>query len=59
MLNVWAISADETLPPNINILEELGKIKTMETIMKSLETEMDQLRTENKGSMMDTTYMTG
>ncbi|XP_048013065.1 complement C1q-like protein 2 [Megalobrama amblycephala] len=48
MLNVWAISADEVLSPNINIIEELGKIKNMETIMKSLETEMERLRTENK-----------
>ncbi|XP_051748025.1 cerebellin 14 isoform X1 [Ctenopharyngodon idella] len=48
MLNVWAISADDVLSPNINILEELGKIKTIETIMKSLETEMERLRTENE-----------
>ncbi|XP_067248945.1 complement C1q-like protein 4 isoform X3 [Chanodichthys erythropterus] len=48
MLNVWAISADEVLSSSINILEELGKIKTIETIMKSLETEMERLRTENK-----------
>ncbi|KAK9976656.1 hypothetical protein ABG768_021861 [Culter alburnus] len=47
MLNVWAISADEVLSLNINIIEELGKIKTMETKMKSLETEMERLRTEN------------
>ncbi|XP_067247298.1 complement C1q-like protein 4 isoform X2 [Chanodichthys erythropterus] len=47
MLNVWAISTDEVFSPNINILEELGKIKTMETKMKSLETEMERLRTEN------------
>ncbi|ROI89220.1 Complement C1q-like protein 2 [Anabarilius grahami] len=39
---------DDVLSPNINILEELGEIKSMETKMKSLETEMERLRTENK-----------
>ncbi|XP_048063412.1 putative protein tag-278 isoform X2 [Megalobrama amblycephala] len=48
MLNVWAISADDVLSPNINIIEDQGKIKSIETIMDSLETEMEQLRTENK-----------
>lgn len=52
MLNVWAISADDELSLNINLLEELGKIKTMETKMKSMEIEMEQLRTENKGNMI-------
>ncbi len=33
--------------PNINILEELGKIKIMETRMESLEKETERLRTEN------------
>ncbi|XP_048020295.1 complement C1q-like protein 4 [Megalobrama amblycephala] len=36
MLNVWAIPADDVLSPNINILEELGK---MEARMKSMEKE--------------------
>ncbi|XP_048011585.1 uncharacterized protein LOC125245141 isoform X2 [Megalobrama amblycephala] len=48
MLNVWTISTDDVLSPNINILEKLGKIKSMETIMKSLETKIDQIKTENK-----------
>ncbi|XP_067224959.1 complement C1q-like protein 2 [Chanodichthys erythropterus] len=48
MLNVWAISADDILSPNINIIEDQGKIKSIETIMESLETEMEHLRTENK-----------
>ncbi|XP_056121590.1 cerebellin-2-like [Rhinichthys klamathensis goyatoka] len=48
ILNVWAVSADDVLSLNINILEELGKIKTMETKMKSMEIEMERLRTENK-----------
>lgn len=47
MLNVWAIPADDLFLPNINILEELGKIKIMETRMESLEKEMERLRTEN------------
>ncbi|KAA0719528.1 hypothetical protein E1301_Tti016035 [Triplophysa tibetana] len=46
MLNVWAITAD-ILSPNINILDELQKIKTMEVKMKSMESEMEQLRTKN------------
>ncbi|XP_067249317.1 uncharacterized protein [Chanodichthys erythropterus] len=37
----------DILSSKINILEELGKIKSMETKMKSLETEMERLRTEN------------
>lgn len=48
MLNVWAIPADDVLSPNINILEELGKITTMENRMKSMETEMERLKTENE-----------
>jgi len=52
ILNVWAISADDAFSSNINILEELGKIKTMETKMKSMEIEMERLRTENKGNMI-------
>jgi len=53
ILNVWAISADDAFSSNINILEELGKIKTMETKMKSMEIEMERLRTENKGNMIE------
>ncbi|XP_048019113.1 cerebellin-2 [Megalobrama amblycephala] len=45
MLNVWAIPADDVLSPNINILEELGK---MEARMKSMEKEMELLRTKNE-----------
>ncbi|XP_050991710.1 cerebellin 10 isoform X1 [Labeo rohita] len=48
MLNVWAIPADDLFSPNINILEELGKIKIMETRMESMEKQMEQLRTENR-----------
>ncbi|XP_067219270.1 cerebellin-2-like [Chanodichthys erythropterus] len=48
MLNVWAIPADDVLSPNINILEELGK---MEARMKSMEKEMEQLRTQNTERM--------
>lgn len=51
MLNVWAIPADDLFLPNINILEELGKIKIMETRMESLEKEMERLRTENTGNV--------
>ncbi|NP_001035423.2 cerebellin 10 precursor [Danio rerio] len=47
MLSVWATMADDLFSPNINILEELGKIKTMETKMKSLEKEIERLKTEN------------
>ncbi|KAK2900720.1 hypothetical protein Q8A67_008835 [Cirrhinus molitorella] len=47
MLNVWAIPADDLFPSNINILEELGKIKIIETRMQSMEEEMERLRTEN------------
>ncbi|XP_067309355.1 cerebellin 10 [Pseudorasbora parva] len=46
-LNVWAIPADDLLTPNINILEELRKIKIMETRMESMEKELERLRTEN------------
>ncbi|XP_067308489.1 cerebellin-2 [Pseudorasbora parva] len=45
MLNVWAIPADDVLSPNINILEEVGKIMTR---MRSMEKEMKQLRTDNE-----------
>ncbi|ROL55175.1 Collagen alpha-1(VIII) chain [Anabarilius grahami] len=45
MLNVWAIPADDVLSPNINILEELGK---MEARMKSMEKETELLRTKNE-----------
>ncbi|XP_073705858.1 cerebellin-2 [Garra rufa] len=48
MLNVWGIPADEILSPNINILEELGKITIMETRMKSMESEMERLKTQNE-----------
>ncbi|KAF4117542.1 cerebellin-2 [Onychostoma macrolepis] len=48
MLNVWAIPADEVLSPNINILEELGKITAMEKKMKSMENEMERLKTKNE-----------
>lgn len=46
MLNMWAITAD-ILTPNINILVELHKITNMEIRMKSMESEMEQLRTKN------------
>uniref|UniRef100_A0A8C2AIB3 Cerebellin 10 n=1 Tax=Cyprinus carpio TaxID=7962 RepID=A0A8C2AIB3_CYPCA len=48
MLNLWAIPADEVLSPNINILEELEKITTMEKRMKSMENETERLKTENE-----------
>ncbi|KAK7163399.1 hypothetical protein R3I93_007449 [Phoxinus phoxinus] len=44
MVNVWAIPADDLFSPNINILEELGK---MGARMKYMEKEMERLRTEN------------
>ncbi|XP_056334801.1 cerebellin 10 [Danio aesculapii] len=47
MLSVWATTADDLFSPNINILEELGKIKVMETKMKSMEQKIEQLKTEN------------
>ncbi|KTF83127.1 hypothetical protein cypCar_00041677 [Cyprinus carpio] len=40
-------TADDLFLPNINILEELGKIKIMETRMEPMEKEMERLRTEN------------
>lgn len=59
MLNLWAIPADEVLSPNINILEELEKITTMEKRMKSMENETERLKTENEGNMTRSyTYMT-
>ncbi|XP_016118261.1 complement C1q-like protein 2 isoform X2 [Sinocyclocheilus grahami] len=48
MLNVWVIPADEVLSPNINLLEVLEKITTMEKRMESMENEMERLKTENK-----------
>lgn len=48
MLNVWAIPADDIFSPNINILEELGK---MGERMKYMEKEMERLRTENTGNV--------
>ncbi|XP_050991781.1 cerebellin-2 isoform X5 [Labeo rohita] len=48
LLNVWAIPAEEIFSPSINIFEELGKITTMEKKMKSMEDEMERLKTENK-----------
>lgn len=53
VLNVWAITAD-ILSPNINILDELQKIKTMEIKMKSMESEMAQLQTKNTGKILQT-----
>lgn len=59
MLNLWAIPADEVLSPNINILEELEKITTLEKRMKSMENETERLKTENEGNMTRSyTYMT-
>ncbi|KAI7809248.1 hypothetical protein IRJ41_003501 [Triplophysa rosa] len=40
----------DLLSPQINILDELGKIKTLEQTMKSMETELERLRVENKAS---------
>jgi len=51
MLNAWAIPADDIFSPNINILEELGKMKIMETRLESMEKEMERLRTENTGNV--------
>ncbi|XP_051989954.1 cerebellin-2-like [Xyrauchen texanus] len=53
ILNVWAIPAEDVLTPNINILAELGKIKTMEKRMKLMENEIEQLREENKAQIKD------
>jgi len=49
MVNVWAIPADDLVTPNINILEELGK---MEARMKNLENVIERL-TENTANMVD------
>ncbi|KAK7159512.1 hypothetical protein R3I94_005753 [Phoxinus phoxinus] len=56
MLNVWTIPADDIFLPDINILEELGKMKIMETRLGSMEKEMERLRTENaaQGKELDT-----
>nr|XP_055057556.1 uncharacterized protein LOC129441855 isoform X2 [Misgurnus anguillicaudatus] len=48
MLTMWAIRAEDILTPEINILNELGKIKTLEITIKDMEIEMERLRTENK-----------
>uniref|UniRef100_A0A673GPC1 C1q domain-containing protein n=1 Tax=Sinocyclocheilus rhinocerous TaxID=307959 RepID=A0A673GPC1_9TELE len=39
---------DEVLSPNINLLEVLENITTMEKRMESMENEMERLKTENK-----------
>uniref|UniRef100_A0A672QQV2 Cerebellin-2-like n=2 Tax=Sinocyclocheilus grahami TaxID=75366 RepID=A0A672QQV2_SINGR len=49
MLNVWTIPADY-FSPSINIVEELGKITIMEKRMKTIEKEMERLKTENEAS---------
>uniref|UniRef100_A0A672QQY8 Cerebellin-2-like n=1 Tax=Sinocyclocheilus grahami TaxID=75366 RepID=A0A672QQY8_SINGR len=59
MLNVWAIPADDLFLPNINILDELGKIKIMETRMESMEKEMERLRTENTAQAKELETMRG
>lgn len=51
MLSIWAVPAQDLLSPQINILDEIGKIKTLEQTMKSMETEMERLKTENKGKI--------
>ncbi|XP_016325919.1 complement C1q-like protein 2 isoform X1 [Sinocyclocheilus anshuiensis] len=48
MLNVWVVPADEVVSPNINLLEVLEKLTTMEKRMESMENEMERLKTENK-----------
>ncbi|XP_016316496.1 cerebellin-2-like isoform X1 [Sinocyclocheilus anshuiensis] len=48
MLNVWTIPADDLFSPSINIVEELGKITIMEKRMKTIEKEMERLKTENE-----------
>ncbi|XP_016316497.1 cerebellin-2-like isoform X2 [Sinocyclocheilus anshuiensis] len=50
MLNVWTIPADDLFSPSINIVEELGKITIMEKRMKTIEKEMERLKTENEAS---------
>lgn len=59
MLNVWAIPADDLFLPNINILEELGKIKIMETRMESMEKDMERLKTENAAQAKELETMRG
>ncbi|XP_052405128.1 complement C1q-like protein 4 [Carassius gibelio] len=59
MLNVWAIPADDLFLPNINILEELGKIKMMETRMESMEKDMERLKTENAAQAKELETMRG
>ncbi|XP_009296972.1 complement C1q-like protein 3 [Danio rerio] len=48
LLNVWAIPAENVLTPNINILEEINKIVDLEKRIKSMETEMERLKTEKE-----------
>ncbi|XP_016118260.1 cerebellin-1-like isoform X1 [Sinocyclocheilus grahami] len=57
MLNVWVIPADEVLSPNINLLEVLEKITTMEKRMESMENEMERLKTENKEQAEELTIL--
>ncbi|XP_059357515.1 cerebellin 10 isoform X1 [Carassius carassius] len=59
MLSVWAIPADDSFLPNINILEELGKIKIMKTRMESMENEMERLKTENAAQAKELETMRG
>nr|XP_021323416.1 uncharacterized protein LOC100007164 isoform X1 [Danio rerio]XP_021326942.1 uncharacterized protein LOC100007164 isoform X1 [Danio rerio] len=47
MLNIWATAADDLLSPNINIIEQLGKIQIMETRMESMEKEIERLKAKN------------
>ncbi|XP_057189732.1 cerebellin-2 [Triplophysa rosa] len=48
MLFTQSTQGQDLLSPQINILDELGKIKTLEQTMKSMETELERLRVENK-----------
>ncbi|KAL1280685.1 hypothetical protein QQF64_015285 [Cirrhinus molitorella] len=41
------LEQDDLFSPSINILEELGRMKIMETRMETMEKEMEQIRTEN------------
>lgn len=53
MLNMWAIPADDILSPSINILAELEKITNLESRMKSMENEMEQLKIKNTAQELE------
>lgn len=55
LLNVWTIPVENVMTPNINILKEL---MDLEIRMKSMETEMERLKTEKEGMLQNPTRFT-